>query len=235
VKFWIDGGSVLVVTFIVLISALLTVGLVWLVDRLWERDARRRHNDVAGYMISVVAVVYAVLLGFVTVTVWENYDKACASVGDEAVLVTDIYRDVGVLPQSVADAVRSIHSALDKVPQHLMDAATSDPTTVVFLREIAQRLNRLHDARRARVFASGRPVPSPIWMAVIAGSICIVGFSLSFGFYDLYVHMMMSSALSGSIALVLSVIVGLSSPFQGVTAISSEPFKHTLEYMQTSG
>jgi hypothetical protein len=72
-------------------------------------------------------------------------------------------------------------------------------------------------------------------MAVIAGSICIVGFSLSFGFYDLYVHMMMSSVLSGSIALVLSVIVGLSSPFQGVTAISSEPFKHTLEYMQTSG
>ena len=47
--------------------------------------------------------------------------------------------------------------------------------------------------------------------------------------------MMMSSVLSGSIALVLSVILGLSSPFQGVTAISSEPFKHTLEYMQTSG
>ena len=70
---------------------------------------------------------------------------------------------------------------------------------------------------------------------MIAGGICIVGFSLSFGFYDLYVHMMMSSVLSGSIALVLSVIVGLSSPFQGVTAISSEPFKHTLEYMQTSG
>ena len=158
-KFWIDGGSVLVVTFIVLISGLSTIGLVWLVDRLWERDVRRRHNDVAGYMISVVAVVYAVLLGFVTVTVWENYDKASASVGDEAVLIADIYRDVAVLPQSVANAVRrdlvsyatavigeewpmqmagqqvrSTHSALDKVPQHLMDAATSDPTTVVFLR-----------------------------------------------------------------------------------------------------
>jgi hypothetical protein len=160
----------------ILISALLTMGLVWLVDRLWERDARRRHNDVAGYMISVVAVVYAVLLGFVTVTVWENYDKASASVGDEAVLIADIYCDVGVLPQSVAVAVRrdlvsyatavigeewpqqmagqqlrSTHSALDKVPQHLMDAATTDPTTVVFLREIAGRLNSLHDARRARI------------------------------------------------------------------------------------
>ena len=104
--FWIDGGSASVVVFIVLISACLTMGLVWLVDRLWERDAGRRHNDVAGYMISVVAVVYAVLLGFVTVTVWENYDKASASVGDEAVLIADIYRDVGVLPQSVAEAVR---------------------------------------------------------------------------------------------------------------------------------
>jgi hypothetical protein len=260
VKFWIDGGSLSVVTFIMLISALLTMGLVWLVDRLWARDARRRHNDVAGYMISVVAVVYAVLLGFVTVTVWENYDKASASVGDEAVLIADIYRDVGVLPQSVAGAVRrdlvsyatavigeewpmqmagqqlrSTHSALDKVPRHLMDAATTDPTTVVFLREIAERLNKLHDARRARVFATSRPVPSPIWTAVIAGSICIVGFSLSFGFYDVYVHMMMSSVLSASIALVLTVILGLSSPFQGATAISSDPFKHTLEYMRTSG
>jgi ABC-type multidrug transport system fused ATPase/permease subunit len=260
VKFWIDGGSLSVVTFIMLLSALLTMGLVWLVDRLWTRDARRRHNDLAGYMISVVAVVYAVLLGFVTVTVWENYDKASASVGDEAVLIADIYRDVGVLPPSVAGAVRrdlvsyatavigeewpkqmagqqlrSTRSALDKVPQHLMEAATADPTTVVFLREIAERLNKLHDARRARVFATGRPVPSPIWMAVIAGSICIVGFSLSFGFYDLYVHMMMSSVLSASIALVLTVIVGLSSPFQGATAISSDPFKHTLEYMQASG
>lgn len=37
--------------------------------------------------------MYQVLLAFVVVTVWQNYDKANAGVQKEAIYMADLYRD----------------------------------------------------------------------------------------------------------------------------------------------
>lgn len=37
----------------------------------WQ--VRQQHNDVAGFIYAVLGVVYAVLLGFVTLVVWEDF------------------------------------------------------------------------------------------------------------------------------------------------------------------
>jgi hypothetical protein len=48
---------------------------------------------VAGFIYAVLGIVYAVLLGFAAITVWERYDRAQASVEQEADDLAELYRD----------------------------------------------------------------------------------------------------------------------------------------------
>ena len=70
-----------------------------IVRRLINVDVLERHNEVAGFIYAVIGVVYAVLLGFAAVTVWEGYDKAQAAVEREADDLADLFRDAQTFPQ----------------------------------------------------------------------------------------------------------------------------------------
>ena len=58
----------------------------------------RRHNDVAGYLFSAVGVLYAVVLGFVVVVVWQKYDGAVSNVENEVDAVGNLYHVVDAFP-----------------------------------------------------------------------------------------------------------------------------------------
>jgi hypothetical protein len=62
---------------------------------------------VAGFIYAVIGVVYAVLLGFATVTVWERYDRAQASVEQEANDLADLYRDAQTFPSDIRAELES--------------------------------------------------------------------------------------------------------------------------------
>ena len=38
-------------------------------------EVRRAHNDLAGFMIAIISVVYAVLLAFIAVATWESFPR----------------------------------------------------------------------------------------------------------------------------------------------------------------
>jgi hypothetical protein len=66
-----------------------------------HRAARGDHNDVAGFIIAVVGVIYAVLLAFVVIVGWENFSRAKGVVGQEASALRTVYRDSGAFPPEV--------------------------------------------------------------------------------------------------------------------------------------
>ena len=47
---------------------------------------------MAGFILAVVGVVYAVLLAFVVVIVWQQFDSARADADREATIVLALYR-----------------------------------------------------------------------------------------------------------------------------------------------
>jgi hypothetical protein len=79
--------------------ALLLVGLsalgAMLVDlavhQFLSIELRRRHNDVAAAIFSVVGVTFAVLLAFVAMLAWEGFNRAKAAAYAEAAAVLDVY------------------------------------------------------------------------------------------------------------------------------------------------
>ena len=75
---WLIGAVLLVVL------PAIVVLVQWGIRRRWPALKRGEQNDVVGFVIAVVGVIYAVLLAFVVIVAWENFDEAEQIVGQEA-------------------------------------------------------------------------------------------------------------------------------------------------------
>lgn len=91
---------------IVLVSVLAMTGL-WLVHRRVPTEARQPHNEIAGFLINAIGVIFAVILAFIAVAVWESAGKAQDIVAAEANEATDILRNGAVYPEPLARRVRA--------------------------------------------------------------------------------------------------------------------------------
>lgn len=214
---------------------------------------RRAHNDVAGFIIAVVGVIYAVLLAFLAIAVWEDFNAAETIVQNEASLAGDIFIDAASSSDAACATVRKgmrdyvelvVHDewpalargetstkavgALVDVQKAVVGAVDHGPV----FQEILSRLNSLYDARRARLTKAGQGLQPIAWMVVIVGAMFTIGFSFLFGVPDLRLHMAMVAVLAASIALVIILIIAFDYPFRGDAKLSPEPFVHVHDFMQ---
>lgn len=65
----------LTIVFVSLTFVIVACGGHVLVKRSFPKSDFIVHNEVAGFLIAVVGVLYAVLLGFLTIVVWEQFRK----------------------------------------------------------------------------------------------------------------------------------------------------------------
>jgi hypothetical protein len=82
------------------------IGLI-IFHRLVRIDLRRAHNELAGFLVAVISVTYAVLLAFIAVATWESYSHAQDIVDNEADYVGSIYRDTQGLPPDMGQSIRN--------------------------------------------------------------------------------------------------------------------------------
>ncbi len=85
------GGTIIVVSVVVAVVGLL------IVRRFMPAERLHPHNDVTGFYFATVGVIYAVLLAFTVIVVWENYDKACINVDRESSCIANLFRDIDPL------------------------------------------------------------------------------------------------------------------------------------------
>ena len=65
-----------------------------LLVRRWATvEVLERHNEVAGFIYAVIGVLYAVLLGFTAIIVWERFNEAQTNVEKEANELGDLFRN----------------------------------------------------------------------------------------------------------------------------------------------
>src|SRR5260370_35360322 len=69
-----------------------------IVHAIIPQPLRSVHNDVSGFILATVGVVYAVLLAFIAVAVWQDFDRADHLVQTEANLGADLYSDTAARP-----------------------------------------------------------------------------------------------------------------------------------------
>jgi hypothetical protein len=222
-------------------------------------ELRRRHNDVAAAIFSVIGVTFAVLLAFVAMLAWEGFNKAKAAAYAEAAVVLDVYnvsvgfagpemvsmRDdiIGYLETVVrvewpaqaegriVDRGTAYLEKLNRVAIGLKPSSVADGNLHAML---LQSLTRLWDARQERLLAAETTIPTVVWIVTLVGGGLTIAFGSFLGVPSLGMHLAMSAALAISGALVLILIIALSNPFRGDFRVSTLPFDRVLAQIQAS-
>jgi Protein of unknown function (DUF4239) len=237
-------GTILVA----LVTSIASGGLL-IFHRLVHVNLRRAHNDLAGFTIAIISVLYAVLLAFIAIATWESFSKASDIVENESDYVGGMYLDTAGLPdakgQEIRDALEKYVSVVidqewpiqrdGKTPTQgwkpLRDLATAIATIhpqnsgeTVIEAELLKSWNQVYDARSARLSAVQGHIPGVIWCIVFFGAAITIAYTYLFGFESFGMHVAMTATVAATLALVIVMIIALDWPFRGQISVSPDPF-----------
>jgi len=243
---WLWGTVV-----ILALDAVACVGLM-ISHRLLRIEVRRAHNELTGFIVAVISVTYAVLLAFIAIATWESFAQAEDIVDREADAVGSIYRDTlglspaigkeirtdireytdtvvkqewpvqqtGEVPAQGWEPLRRIHSAIVRIQPATAGEAVLEA-------ELLRTLNTLYSARSSRLSAVGGHIPEVIWWVIFMGGALTTGYTYFFGFHDFRMHLLTTTAVSTSLALVMMLIIALDWPFRGRVSVTPDAFVTT--------
>lgn len=240
-------GTVVVIS----LDAAACLGLV-VFHRLLHIEVRRAHNELTGFTVAVISVTYAVLLAFIAIATWESYTQSEDIVDREADCVGSIYRDTQGLPPAIGQEIRSdirqytdivIHQewpvqeagqtpgqaweTLRRIHSAIVTMRPANQGEEVIEAELLKTLNMLYSARSSRLSAVQGHIPEVIWWVIFIGGAITTGYTFLFGFHNFRMHVVTTTAVSTSLALVIVLIIALDWPFRGKVSVTPEAFVKT--------
>lgn len=210
------------------------------------------NNEIAGFKFATVGVIYAVLLAFAVIVVWERFSDAETAVLQEAGASATIYRlSPGPVPDAVAirnalsnyldltiekdwprmageDASEDVRKALDDLYLAAIRASSATGGSSAVYSEIFKQLDTLTQCRRTRLQLAAGVVPSVLWLVLVFGAFLTVGFTFFFGTENLSAQVLMTGILSTIVFMGLLVIISIDHPFTGPVHIDSEALSRVL-------
>jgi hypothetical protein len=224
-----------------------------LMRRLIGFERLASNNEIAGFKFATVGVIYAVILAFAVIVVWEKFSEAETAVIQEAGAVATIYRLVdGPQPEATATQValgnylrlvidrdwpmmsegkrsRDVTQALDALYMRAIQMTENLSRDRAIFYEIFKQLDTITQARRTRLYLSTGVVPPTIWLVLFSGAALTVGFTFFFSTENLPAQVIMTGVLSVIVFLGLLVIVSIDHPFTGPVHVGSEPLQSVIE------
>ena len=246
---WLLGVGI-----VVLLSAV-SVGAFALVHQRYPTPVRALHNEIAGFIIAVIGVIFAVVLAFLAIAAWEGYESAEAVVSSEASSIGDLYIVARVYPAPLRSRVRDglqryVKRVIDEewklqAAGHGHSEAAARELETVFAaildfepQSIRQQvahgaaiteMNHILDARRARLMAGEGGLEPVVWAVVLAGTALTIVFAFFFGAPNARVQAAMIALLASVIGLVVFLIVALDYPFRGTVSIKPTAYHAVAE------
>ena len=220
------------------------------VHRFIPVEIRQNHNDVAGFVFATLGVTYGVMLAFVVIVVWEQFNDAKTNVANESSAALVLYKNISTYPDRVASkAMQEIYlrylnqsvekqdvipteqeiqeedsiSAMNQVLLLIDGIVPENKHEEILYTQILQNLNDLVRYRNLRHQATYEELPSVIWIGVIIGAIMTIGFTFLFGTENIWAHIIMMSLLAALIAIVIYVVIELDHPMMGHVKVDLPP------------
>ena len=247
---WLIG---VIVTVVVVSYA---VGLMLLTRFHYGADRLKENNEVAGFKYAVVGVLYAVLLAFVVIAVWEDYSATEDSVRDEAKAAIDLYHLALSLPdegEKIQRAVkeytnsvydrswdamalggRSEHVARDlrALNEAILELEPKSRKEQVLFEHALSLLTLITDNRNERLDSANGSVPGVLWFVLVVGGMITLGYPAFFASSNLDAQVLMTGSLAALLALTLFLGLAFDFPFTGNPHISRGPFADALLQME---
>jgi hypothetical protein len=210
------------------------------------RQTRKQLRN-CGFKFATVGVIYAVLLAFSVIAIWEKFNQGEIAVEQEAGTSSSLFQYIegkepvasavhaalvnrlGLAIESERPAMaaesesQDVKQALNATYEAALALNQTDTRTTADMTEIFTQLDNVTAARRVRLHLATGLVPSVIWIALFAGADLTVGFTLFFGSENLLAQLSMTGILSVLVMLGLVVIVAIDHPFTGPIHIRPDP------------
>ena len=244
---WISG-----ILFLVVMPVLAMTGTL-VIRRRFGLDRLKVNNEVAGFKFATVGVLYAVLLAFAVIVVWEKYSEAENTVALEAGAAVTVYRLSEGLGESSAGSARAAmttylkqaiekgwpamakghadpeaNTALNAAYAAVLAFEPSDARAEATLAAVLEQLDVITQARRARIVAAAGIMPGIIWLVLFAGAFVTIGFTFFFGSQNVKAQAVMTGGLTLLIFAGLLIIVAIDHPFAGSVHVGPEPLEQAL-------
>ena len=224
-----------------------------LVRRLLGPDRLEGHSDLVNFAVTNIAVLYGVLLAFLTVVSWEGLSKASDDAGVEPSLIAALYHDAqGLAPPPAADVGGHVRRYLDTIiarewplqakgqtppdgsaalaDLHRHGAALSpaDNGDTVVMGDMLRVLNRLDAARATRLDALGGHIPGLVWALILALGLLLIAFAALIGARDARLQAALLGGFVLAMAMVLVMIVELDNPYRGSISVPDDAYRRAL-------
>lgn len=252
---WISG------TILIGLGTLLSMLGPGLVRRYVTLERLTANNEIAGFKYAVLGVLYAVLLAFAIIVVWQKFSDAETSVVQEAGAATTIYRlsegmgekpgadiraaitvylqaaiadDWPAMDRSVPSANAAAAKALDAIYVTLLQSNIAQNSGNPVMSELLYQLDQMTQARRARLVAAEGAVPGVIWLVLFGGAVITIVFTFFFGTQNLRAQIMMTGLLAMIIFGELLTIIAIDRPFTGPVKVEPTALIEVLADFQAS-
>jgi hypothetical protein len=215
-------------------------------------------NDVTDYgqiFASAIGVMYALILAFVAVATWQNYDKVDDGVLKEAATLHNVYRNLGAYPEpfrsQIQECIRQYvqcvikdewpkqaHAQQDETAHRLVTHINAsilsfnprDNREMALHQETLRNVSEYRALRHDRIIG-GRPNLTPsMWITLVGGTLLYLIYLCFFDIPCFKHHAFMIGMFGAFVALVYCLLLTYNFPFTDPGTISSAPFRNLLEY-----
>jgi hypothetical protein len=226
---------------------------VTFVRRAMHGRIREGHNDVLVPIFLTAGTLYAVLLAFLVIAVWESYGTAKDTAADEASTLATLYRQTKGLPSAQQHQLRGLLRAYTEAvvtEEWPIQAATGgagpharkglgdiygayqtmDPKVAaspVGL-EFLTTLRTVAIDRDRRRLQAEEALPAVLWFGLLIGAVIVVGMTFVLYMETTWPHALFSMLMAMLIGTLLLIAMLLNRPFVGPLALTPESFEHSI-------
>jgi len=244
---------------VAVITAVVAGGLVVIVQR-YTDAARERHDgyvDAIGMVFAVVGVLYAIVLAFVVIAVWDQMGAARQDSFTEATALVDVYAYAESVPEPARSEIQLLTrsyteqvirdewsamqrhetvplngwNTLDRLREALRGTApTADATdaTVDNYEAAVNALTTASEARASRAAAATRGLPLVMWFLLVGGGMLTIAFAYLFDIAGLVPQLILTVGLTVMVVLLLYAVYQLEYPFSRGERIEPDAFRFAL-------
>ncbi|MCQ6552283.1 DUF4239 domain-containing protein [Streptomyces sp. C10-9-1] len=212
---------------------------------------RQETPDVLEYMVMMVGVVYAIVLGLAIAGVWEARGAAQDAVRTEAQALHEVTQRAQVYPADYRERLRTdVDAYVNEVVAgewpRMIDESELSPRGAELLAavrtSVAERApaNELEaqayqpmldqvalaeDARSARAEGAGQTLPGIVWFGLISGAVITVGLIFTMQIGRSFRELLLAGLFSALIAFLLFLVWDFDAPFGRSGSESADAFR----------
>ena len=240
------------------VTYLIAAGVYLLVTKLAVNERAKAFKAVSPGMLPPLGILFALLVGFIAVEVWSNFDKAKAAVATEASALRDVVLLAGTFPDGQRTRVYALvnrhieNSVNNEWPEMAQQRATlaALPTPLIEVLhdslalkpaddsqratqpEMVQALHTALDARRQRIVISESALGMVKWVGILLQGLCTL-IAIAMVHSDNRLTCAITLALFATgIALSVLLIAAYSRPF---ISVGPELLKQVMASQSTIG